>query len=509
MPMLVAGLATGLACAQTPRSVEPPDVHGRAIELGSRCLESTPSGLANVPLPADAHRAVLPGGLDAVVVASPYAVRESLRISLPRSAFASPSWARAVLLAWSTGELAAEPEALRRAMRAGGVSTRAGLAGDRGFLAFEFPAGRLDDAIAALARLFEATPIGDGPWAVLRPELALLLMAEELAPTTAARRLRQAVEDGPEAARAAGARAALDGLDPATLHAALQRGLATPGVLVAYAAHAPSAADGFDRLVAGLERAPGRSIRFAARDRAPRASQASGEARAPDPTDPDPSDATSTRDDRPILHVLDQPGARQVELLASRRTPGLDGAARATLEMLASLLGDATAGRLFEDLRQRQALAYEIGAVQAADHFEVRTRTRPERVAALVTGIEAHWVALGSVPLEPCEVALLHDRMRGALALEADAPSARLDALLEGFDREDALPTLAERADRYAAISREHLEWSADALSATPPDWYLVGDAETLADRLLRAFPERVIRIHDAGLERIRERAGR
>ena len=236
MPMLVAGLATGLACAQTPRSVEPPDVHGRAIELGSRCLESTPSGLANVPLPADAHRAVLPGGLDAVVVASPYAVRESLRISLPRSAFASPSWARAVLLAWSTGELAAEPEALRRAMRAGGVSTRAGLAGDRGFLAFEFPAGRLDDAIAALARLFEATPIGDGPWAVLRPELALLLMAEELAPTTAARRLRQAVEDGPEAARAAGARAALDGLDPATLHAALQRGLATPGVLVAYAA---------------------------------------------------------------------------------------------------------------------------------------------------------------------------------------------------------------------------------------------------------------------------------
>jgi len=209
------------------------------------------------------------------------------------------------------------------------------------------------------------------------------------------------------------------------------------------------------------------------------------------------------------IPLLDQPGARQVELLASRATVGRGAADRPALEMLASLLGDPLGGRLFRDLRERQGLAYEIGAEQTAEgHFEVSTRTRPERLGALMAGIESHWAALTEGPIEDCERAMLHERMHGLLALEADEPGARLDGLVRAWNGPGSPPALAARAAAYQAVSRETLDGVARRWLAGPPEWLLVGDASRVVERLREAFPDRRIMVHDASLEIVREVGG-
>jgi len=221
------------------------------------------------------------------------------------------------------------------------------------------------------------------------------------------------------------------------------------------------------------------------------------------------ADATAT-EEAPAIHLLDQPGARQVELLASRATVGRGAADRPALEMLASLLGDPLGGRLFRDLRERQGLAYEIGAEQTAEgHFEVSTRTRPERLGALMTGIEAHQATLAREPIEDCELAMLRERMQGLLALEADEPAERLDGLVRSWaGQEGQLSGLSARAAAYQAVSRETLEGVARRWLAGPVEWWLVGDARHVVGRLREAFPDRRILVHDASLETAREAGG-
>lgn len=204
----------------------------------------------------------------------------------------------------------------------------------------------------------------------------------------------------------------------------------------------------------------------------------------------------------PTIYVVDQPGVAQVEILAGFPTLAPGDPEFAELELWASLLGGNVGGRLFRDLRERQGLAYIINAEQSMEgRFVVTTRSRPERVVALLHGIEAHLRALVEVQLEDCEVAMLRTRSAGEAAiLEGDAESwtrqSRLDVATLGRPR-------ATRASGNARLDglRSDLEAVARERLAKAPTILLVGDADWLRHDLRAAFPKREIRIIDPNSE--------
>jgi len=493
---------------------------------------------------------------------------QRLRWVTPVSAFASPTHARAAFFVWSLGELSADPDALRQRLRARGIALSTARLGDRVVLDLLFPASELEAALGTLRTLMAPEAIAPEHLESIRRELALLLLAEEAAPKAAARRLRRGLRTGEPAP---GAKSVLDALDGESLRDALLGALhGTPGggsveaghLLVYSGAGASTGADGGTRASAGSGVSGGAGTNLSGRTRTNVATRSAaieaaldrleeavaswpgawrspvsaggaagsagsaggndaatparrdperehGRASEPEPQ-PEQTAATETpAGTAPAIHLLDQPGARQVELLATAATVGREATDRAALEMLASLLGDPLGGRLFRDLRERQGLAYEIAAEQTTEgDFEVSTRTRPERLGALMTGIESHWAALVQEPIEDCERAMLHARMHGLLALEADEPGSRLDGLVRAWAGPDTPPGLAARVAAYRAVSRKTLESVVRRWLSGPPEWLLVGDASRIVERLREAFPDRRIVVHDASLEIVREVGG-
>ena len=213
-----------------------------------------------------------------------------------------------------------------------------------------------------------------------------------------------------------------------------------------------------------------------------------------------PGAAGHARPGARAITIVDRPDAPQVEILVGWPTVAPDDPAFPTLEAWASLLGGNVGGRLFRDLRERQGLAYIIDAEQSLEgRFVVSTRARHERVVALVRGIEAHLDALTSVPLEPCEVSMLAERMAGEAALLADDPAAwmarsRADVAALGRPRDIADPLTGG-----TPALRARLESVADAHLRGAPTVVLVGDADWLRRDLAAAAPNRPIHVVEAG----------
>jgi zinc protease len=198
------------------------------------------------------------------------------------------------------------------------------------------------------------------------------------------------------------------------------------------------------------------------------------------------------------IAIIDRPSALQAELLVGYPTPGASHADYEALEMLASLLGDSVGGRLFHDLRERQGLAYIIGAkVSPEGRLAAVTQARHERVVALVRGIEAHFEALVRQPLLACETDRLVQRFRGALLLESSRPDERSSRLHSDWALRGGPLSEAERRRRIEAAAAE-LDRVARRFLSGPPRIVIVGDAEWLERDLSQAFPERPIEIYDA-----------
>lgn len=218
---------------------------------------------------------------------------------------------------------------------------------------------------------------------------------------------------------------------------------------------------------------------------------------------------SSARDPLPVepgaIHVVDRPGAPQVELLVGHATTTPDDPDAPALEMLASLIGGNVGGRLFRDLRERHGLAYIIDAhADPAARFVVSTRARPERVAALLTGIEAHLRALVETPLLACEAEQLRERMLGEQALLADDPAALRAQLRREVARLGAPRSAAARVAGFTAATRATLEDVARRHLGGVPVVVLVGDADVLRRRLAAASPGRPVRVFDEALETLR-----
>jgi predicted Zn-dependent peptidase len=481
-PVTPAVAWLGMACAAVLacRSPAPPAPAAppQPIDLEPRCLSlpfpdeekgDTPA------LPASATERRLSPVLRAFVLPAPDGLA-TLRWVLPSSAFGSRDGARLAATVLAAGEATSDPDGLRAGLVETGIVAKPGLGDDALWLDLSFPAAALPDALATLGTLQRPLPIPAERFETLRREVALQALAETSMPqATADRLLRRVLGAGPS-------EPGLRDAGPESFGRALASGLRRADAVLLY-----RGPDDPQDVLALLEKAT--------RDW-PRAD--------PDPTPVGFGSSAAEEGSavRPAIHLVDRPGSRQVELLAAVPTVRRGDPDFASLEMLASLLGADTGGRLFRDLRERQGLAYEIGAEQTDDGtFRVSTRTRPERLVALVQGIEAHLEALSTRPLEDCEASMLGRRMRGRLALEVDEPTRQLDAFVRALRFPGSPTTLDERRASYVSKTARELDAVAARRLTPRPTWVVVGGADAVAPDLEVALPGRPLIVYDANLE--------
>ena len=506
-----------VGCAKRAAPVVP--VEAAAIELAPRCMEEPPDAALSMANHAREHPASgreataatrvesLSHGVRFVFERTPRSSLMSLGWGFPLPAEAlpskasspeatvAPSLAAALLQA---GETTSQPERFRSRVLSAGAEISTTVVGGWLWLEMRFPQPAAESALRLFFEWLTPHPVDEARLETIRRQWVLARLAEQSAPGALAVEVFRRVEPPPPGAL----RPAAWGTDggeptPAQVQHLLESVLVPAGSVVRVSgADAPEPAiDAIERGLTSL--ALGRTNESSA----PRVTARPAHA-------PDASRAEAPPAADPVIYVVDRPGSPQVEILVGYATPpGVDAEFEA-LEMLASLLGGNVGGRLFRDLRERQGLAYIIGAEQSHEgRFVVSTRARPERVLALLSGIEAHLRALVSLPLEACETRMIVARRFGEEALLADDPHAarqraRVDVALVGAPRSAA----SVRARILEAVELGLEEVARRRLGARPTI-VLVGEAAGLVDGLKSGFPGRTVRVLAPDLSDLPRRA--
>jgi zinc protease len=124
--------------------------------------------------------------------------------------------------------------------------------------------------------------------------------------------------------------------------------------------------------------------------------------------------------------VVEQP-AQQAQIVAGALAPSLVDPDHAAVKVLAAVLGGGMAGRLFAELRDRQALAYTASAfyepVRGPGALVLYLGTAPETAAAAEAALRREVERIRGAPVGPAEL----DRAKGYL-LGHDAMDRRTNA---------------------------------------------------------------------------------
>lgn len=484
------GLVLTFACAKPPPSGPTPSPVA-AIDLSPRCLEV--EGLP--PLSSALEEAVASSAL--------------LPLSLPRGVAgwewrgtAAPFFRVAVGFPWPRGDresaqlaatllreslTATEPARLRMRLAEIGARVEVDVETDRLWYAVVAPRAHADEAFALFFEGLELRPPDPETFARAHRRTRLAQLASETAPAALARaRLDQLIGDAPRAPEP-GADSADAQLDR------MQRFLAVRPSTRVLLLDPPE--EGAEQRRAALT--DWIEARFAADLDGDSASDAPGDVDV-DPDDADAPTATDRLDPGDVL-VVDRAGAPQVEVLLALPNAGTGRDDDAALELLANAVGGNVGGRLFVDLRERRGLVYSIDAVQDPRRvFLVSTRALPERIPALVAGVEAHLRALSEIAFLPCEVERWRRRAIGELALESADPAARYAALRRALGAASAPQGEAARRAGFLALDRASLQAAAERHLSARPLVVLVGDRARLEAAFEALDPARALRAIEA-----------
>jgi len=120
--------------------------------------------------------------------------------------------------------------------------------------------------------------------------------------------------------------------------------------------------------------------------------------------------------------------AEQTHLLVGARCSSYLAPDRWTLDVLNTALGEGMSSRLFLELRERQALAYDVHSFTARHRdsgaLAMYLATQPERAAAAVVGALAEVRRLAQEPLSGAELERTKAQIEGRLLLQMESAGA-------------------------------------------------------------------------------------
>lgn len=126
------------------------------------------------------------------------------------------------------------------------------------------------------------------------------------------------------------------------------------------------------------------------------------------------------------------------------------------------LLGGGMSSRLFQNIRERQGLAYsiysEMHTYQDAGSFLISAGTSPEKVNALLDSALAELRRLKTEPVPADELRRAKDYMKGSLLLSLESTSARMGNLARQWLTHRRFYSLDEIAASIDAVTAEEVQ---------------------------------------------------
>ena len=163
---------------------------------------------------------------------------------------------------------------------------------------------------------------------------------------------------------------------------------------------------------------------------------------------------------------------------------------RYALSVLDTILGGGMSSRLFQEVREERALAYEVSSFQqayrAAGLFGVSAGTSPERVQECIDVIvdEIDGLVDGGVTHE--EVARAREHLKGNMTLALESTSSRMSRLARNALVHGRQISAEEVEERFDAVEKADVDALARELLATERGLCVLGPLGSDAVRLRR-----------------------
>jgi zinc protease len=160
---------------------------------------------------------------------------------------------------------------------------------------------------------------------------------------------------------------------------------------------------------------------------------------------------------------------------------------------MTNVLGDSTAGRINQELRERKQWAYwAAGYVEggrAGQMMLIRTQVQPQRTAEAIAAIKGQLEAVkGSTPISPGELQLAKDLLTLSLPLEWETDEGIANAIATSVRRGLPDGAIDKFVSEVRAVTREQVEQAARRIFR--PDaivWLIIGDRSKVEPQLENA----------------------
>lgn len=194
---------------------------------------------------------------------------------------------------------------------------------------------------------------------------------------------------------------------------------------------------------------------------------------------------------RPGL-VLRPEDTEQAHLMLGVPGLGRHDPRRTALSVLNTALGGGPSSRLFQEIRERRGLAYQVYSQHTgyADTgvFAVYAGCAPDRLDEVATVVRAVLADAAAGALTPAEITRAQGNLRGGLVLGLEDTPSRMNRLGRSELDHGRQWTIAESLDRIAAVTVDEVTELAKELLAVPLTAAVVGpydDEDDLPDSLL------------------------
>jgi predicted Zn-dependent peptidase len=179
--------------------------------------------------------------------------------------------------------------------------------------------------------------------------------------------------------------------------------------------------------------------------------------------------APASLSDQPEVKLRRRRG-EQVHILLGVRCPSYLDPDRWALEVLNTALGEGMSSRLFLELRENQALAYDVHSLVSrhrdSGSFAVYMATQPHQLQTAVRGALAEVRRLMHEPIGPDELATTKTRIEGRLRLQLEGTSSMAEFLGQQAALTGSVMSSEQVIAAVCAVSAEEVQELARRLFA-------------------------------------------
>lgn len=184
------------------------------------------------------------------------------------------------------------------------------------------------------------------------------------------------------------------------------------------------------------------------------------------------------------LSFIERKGSQQIDLLYGVVTVPRSSPDWISLKMLASLLGGGPSSRLFNDLREKQGLAYYISAQQIAGQlsspFLIQTSVAHDKLIPALRGISNHLNYLCKNKMTNNELNQIKQQLSGEIIFKLQTNQQMVKNKIRQLENSLSDEYLNDLKHQVLNVTSEQLLAVANQYLCTPPNFIAVGDPAKL-----------------------------